>query len=185
MPTKFQFEQWVPFPLEQVFLFFAQPENLPRIMPPKLATRIETLKRITPVIPSKAEGPSVAEALAGVGSEITTSFRIVPYLSYRAAWVALITEFDWNHHFADIQKQGPFRSFHHRHQLTPEVRNGVNGTLVTDVINLELGFGSLGKLVERIIIRRQMEQTFRHRQNVLPHLLAEDYRDGSTKTAVP
>jgi len=25
-----QFEQWVPFTLEKVFLFFANPQNLPR-----------------------------------------------------------------------------------------------------------------------------------------------------------
>jgi hypothetical protein len=32
--TAMSFEQWVPFPLERVFLFFADPRNLPRLMPP-------------------------------------------------------------------------------------------------------------------------------------------------------
>jgi len=41
-----QFEVWVPFPLERVFRFFANPENLPRIMPPASGTRIEALRLV-------------------------------------------------------------------------------------------------------------------------------------------
>lgn len=176
MPCKFQFEQWVPFPLEQVFLFFARPANLPRIMPPKTATRIDSVHLVPPPAhDSKDPDPrkSVAE-LAGVGSEIVTSFRVLPFLPYRATWVALITEFEWNHHFADIQKLGPFHSFHHRHQLKPEIRGGVTGTVVTDHVDLDVGFGWMGKLIETLFVSRQMQQTFQHRQKVLPKLLAED-----------
>jgi ligand-binding SRPBCC domain-containing protein len=192
MPSSFHFEQWVPYPLEHVFLFFARPANLPRIMPAKLHTRIERLRltppsaQIIPVMPSEAEGPCVShQSLAGVGSEITTSFRVLSWLPFRATWVALITEFEPNRHFVDIQKLGPFHSFHHRHQLRSEMRNSVNGATVTDAIELDLGFGWLGRTIEKLFINRQMQQTFRHRQKVLPRLLAEDYLEGSTKTAVP
>jgi ligand-binding SRPBCC domain-containing protein len=176
MASRFQFEQWVPFPLERVFLFFAQPENLPRIMPRKLGTRIDSLNLISPVIPSEVEGPCVPDPLhnsvAGVGSEITTSFRAVPYLPYRSTWVALITEFEWNHHFADIQKIGPFHSFHHRHQLDAETRNGELGTRVTDTIDLDLGFGWIGKVTEKLFVAREMNQTFQYRQQALLILLS-------------
>jgi len=173
-PARFQFEQWVPFPLEQVFLFFANPNNLPKIMPPKTATRIDSMSLKKPVIPSKAEGPCVPnpQQLAGVGSEIVTSFRVLPYLPIRATWVALITEFEWNHHFADIQKLGPFHSFHHRHELKAEIREGINGTVVTDRIELEVGYGWIGKTIEKLFIKRQMEQMFQQRQQALPRLLA-------------
>ncbi|HEX4484729.1 MAG TPA: SRPBCC family protein [Terriglobales bacterium] len=173
-PARFEFEQWVPFPLEQVFLFFANPNNLPKIMPQKTATRIDGMNLKNPVIPSEAEGPCVPhpEHLAGVGSEIVTSFRVLPYLPIRATWVALITEFEWNHHFADIQKLGPFHSFHHRHELKAEVREGINGTVVTDRIELEVGYGWIGKTIEKLFIKRQMEQMFQQRQKALPRLLA-------------
>ena len=43
MSYRLEFGQWVPYPLEEVFLFFADPRNLPRIMPPATGTRIEHL----------------------------------------------------------------------------------------------------------------------------------------------
>jgi ligand-binding SRPBCC domain-containing protein len=165
MSLHLQFEQWVPQPLESVFLFFANPNNLPRIMPPKTATRIDNLHLIPP------NGRETDPNLAGVGSEIITSFKVLPFLPVRSTWVALITEFEWNHHFADIQKLGPFHSFHHRHQMRPEVRRGVSGTIVQDVVELEVGFGWLEWLVERLFIRHQMAAMFRYRQQALKQLL--------------
>lgn len=188
MPIQFQFEQWVPFPLEQVFLFFANPENLVRIMPPKLDTRIDALHLKAPVTRSGTEAPCAPHplhTLAGTGSEISTSFRVLPFLPFRATWVALITEFERNHHFADIQKIGPFRSFHHRHGLKAEVRNSVPGTVVKDEVELDIGYGWAGRGIEKLFVSAQMRQTFQHRQKILPKLLEEDYREGSTKTAVP
>jgi ligand-binding SRPBCC domain-containing protein len=188
MPSKYKFEQWVRFPRDQVFLFFANPANLLRIMPPKLDTRIDALHLKAPVIPSEAEGSCAArpvQSLAGTGSEISTSFRVLPFLPFRATWVALITEFEWNHHFADVQMLGPFHSFHHRHELKPEVSEGVVGTVVKDEVELDVGYGWAGKVIEKLFVSAQMRQTFQHRQRILPKLLAQDYREGSTKTAVP
>jgi hypothetical protein len=81
MPYRSEFAEWVPFPLERVFLFFANPENLPRIMPPSTNTRIEDLHLVSP--PSLPGGTSVAQSLAGPGSEIVTSFRLAPPLPIR------------------------------------------------------------------------------------------------------
>lgn len=41
MAQRFETRQWVPFPVELVFAFFANPSNLPHLMPPRLKTRIE------------------------------------------------------------------------------------------------------------------------------------------------
>ncbi len=162
MSLQLQFEQWVPYPLDRTFRFFGNPNNLPKIMPPKTATRIDSLRLIHP--PGEQD-------LADVGSEILTSFKVLPFLPFRATWVALITEFEWNDHFADIQKLGPFKSFHHRHQMKQEDRNGVSGTVVRDVVVLEVGFGWLGWIVERLFIRAQMKSMFHYRQKALERLL--------------
>ena len=71
MPHHLEFEQWVPFPVERVFAFFANPENLPRIMPAASGTKILALKRVAP--PSAPAGAAAVSA-AGVGSTIVTSF---------------------------------------------------------------------------------------------------------------
>jgi len=130
-----QFEQWVPFPPEEVFQFFANPQNLPRIMPPATDTRIDAL---TLVPPQSSVREIDATQLAGVGSQIVTSFRLIPALRFRASWIARITEFEWNRHFADIQEKGPFNSFHHRHAFAEEKREEITGTRLRDRIEYEI-----------------------------------------------
>jgi ligand-binding SRPBCC domain-containing protein len=164
-----QFEDWVPFPVERVFLFFANPHNLPRLMPPETTTRIDKLQLVPPSSPSPNLSPS--SPIAGVGSEIYTSFRILPLLPFRATWIARITEFEWNHHFADIQAKGPFHSWHHRHEFAPEIHNGIAGTLVRDQIDYSVGFGPFGAAANQLFVSRQLRHTFQRRQEALPGLL--------------
>ncbi len=164
MAQHLEFEQWVPFPIERVFEFFSNPENLPRLMPRASDTRVLALNRVTP--PGAGGGGA-----AGVGSTIVTSFRLIPFLPFRAQWTARITEFQWNHHFADVQDKGPFKQWHHRHELISEQRQSVSGTLVRDIIDYEVGFGWLGALAEALFVRRQMQRTFAERQQILPDLL--------------
>jgi len=164
---RLEFQQWVPFPLEQVFLFFANPNNLPRIMPPQLSPNILCLELKPP------PGSPVGSPLAGTGSVAYLSVRMIPFLPFRAPWVARIVEFEWNHHFADIQEKGPFKNWRHRHQFASEVRDGVNGTLVGDILDYEVGFGPLGAIAQKLFVGRQMQQTFVHRQKILESLLAQ------------
>jgi ligand-binding SRPBCC domain-containing protein len=153
-----------------VFAFFSNPENLPRIMPAATQTMIDDIQLVP--APALADfGPS--SKATGVGTIITTSFRLFPLLSLRAKWVARITEFEWNHHFADVQQQGPFKRWHHRHEFVPENRNGAEGTLVRDVIEYEVGFGAAGMLGDKLFIARGIRSTFAQRQKVLPLLLSE------------
>ncbi len=171
MPYHIEFEQWVPFPLPRVFAFFSNPENLPRIMPAASATRIVRLTRMPPPSPPAEKGTS-PELTAGVGTVIVTSFRIFPFLPLRAQWIARITEFEWNHHFADVQEKGPFKSWHHRHQFKAEKRDSVEGTQVRDLIDYEVGFGPAGNIANRLFIRPQIKGTFSSRQEFLPNLLS-------------
>ena len=163
-----EFRQWVPFRLESVFLFFANPENLPRIMPAASATKLVALQRVPA---SAAQDRRFGEA-AGIGSTIVFSFRILPLLPIRAQWIARITEFEWNYYFVDVQDKGPFKSWHHRHEFLTEARGGVAGTLVRDVIDYAVGFGLVGAFANALFVRRQMEGTFAQRQQALPELLA-------------
>jgi ligand-binding SRPBCC domain-containing protein len=150
-----------------VFLFFANPQNLPRIMPPNTETKLIEVKLAPPPDAAKKNG----EKLAGIGSEIVTSFRLFKFPPVHSKWTARITEFEWDHHFADLQVQGPFKRFFHRHELRTEIRNGIEGTVVRDAIEYDAGYGFLGKLAEKFIAR-QMQQTFQYRQRRLEELLA-------------
>ncbi len=169
MPSHLLFEQWVPFPIDRVFAFFSNPENLPRIMPAATGTKLIALKRK----PAPPAPPGViGDNAAGVGSTIATSFRVFPFPPVRARWIARITEFEWNHYFADVQDRGPFKNWHHRHEFQAETRERVSGTLVRDVIDYEVGFGFLGEIANAMFIRGQMETAFAQRQQTLLKLLA-------------
>ena len=138
-------------------------------MPPSKGTRIDALR----LVPPKQQTLEATQNLAGEGSEIVTSFRVVPFLGVRATWIARITEFEWNRHFADIQVKGPFLVWRHRHEVQAQTRNGVAGTTVIDKIGCQVGFGAIGAAALRFVLARQIASTFRYRQKVLPQLLAE------------
>jgi ligand-binding SRPBCC domain-containing protein len=163
------FEDWVPYPVARVFLFFADPNSLPRIMPPSTGTRIEQLRLVPP--PPSPNSIATNTPLAGVSSEIVTSFRIVPVLPFRMIWIAHITEFVWNQYFVDTQTRGPFQNWTHRHEVSAETRNGISGTLVRDQIEYEIGFGPAGRIAQALFVRRQLNSTFTYRQKTLERLL--------------
>ena len=173
MAERFETRDWVPFPVELVFAFFANPSNLPYLMPPGQKARVEDIRLQPPPPRPLASDPArrFRSLAAGKGTEIIISFSPVSWLPQRLGWTARIVEFEWNSHFEDEQVKGPFKSFHHRHGTAIEVRNGVEGTTVTDEVEYVVPGGAVGGLASGIV-RRQIEQTFAFRQKRLPEILA-------------
>ena len=160
----FQAEQWVPFPVDHVFAFFANPENLPRLMPSWQSARIEEAS-FAPPPPKRSSDAIYPGTAAGAGTRMTLSFRPVPLSPIRVPWDAEITEFVWNSHFCDVQHRGPFAYWRHCHRLFAETRNDTPGTLLRDHVEYELPLGSLGELAEKLFIPAQFRYlfNFRHR----------------------
>jgi ligand-binding SRPBCC domain-containing protein len=172
MEQKFEVSQWVPFRVELVFAFFANPSDLPLLMPPKLGTRVEEMNLEAP--PPRPRVSDVVRRMpaiaAGAGSEILISYRPFSWLTRRTHWRICVTEFLWNSYFCDEQVEGPFKMYHHRHTTKPEVRRGVEGTLVTDTVDYELPFGPL-RFFGNSVVRRKLEESFEHRQKRLPEIM--------------
>ncbi len=173
MTERFATHQWVPFPVELVFAFFANPANLPHVMPPRLETRIEDARIAPP--PARPVHPDPARRFlsvaAGPGSEILSSFFPISWVPKRLSWMTRITEFVWNSHFCDEQVRGPFSQFHHRHGIRAEARDGTEGTQVSDEIEYALPYGLIGRL-GGALVRRKLAQSFAYRQKRLPEILA-------------
>jgi ligand-binding SRPBCC domain-containing protein len=166
-------EQWLPYPVEVVFLFFANPENLPRLMPAWQKTRIEEAV-FAPPPPRPTGAPAVRSAgiVAGAGTRMTISFRPLPFSPLRLPWEAEITEFVWNEHFCDVQHRGPFRYWRHCHRLSPETRANIAGTLLRDEVEYELPLGKLGEIAKRLAGARQIRSIFDYRHKRASELLA-------------
>ena len=165
MKCTFQSEQWVPYPVEAVFAFFADPRNLPALMPNWQNARLEHASIVAP-------SRSGAEAeMAGIGSRVTLSFRPLPGVPFRVRWEAEITDFVLNSHFSDRQVKGPFAEWVHTHRIRSVDRAGINITVIVDQIEYEPPFGILGRIADGLFVRRQLERFFAHRQTRLTELL--------------
>ena len=164
----FETEQWLPFPLPVVFAFFANPQNLPPLMPPWQKARIEELRLIAPPAPPPG---SPARLGTGVGTTMILSFRMIPRLPIRLNWHALIPEFTWNDHFCDTQTAGPFEYWRHCHSVRPDQRDGVEGTTVHDRVEYEFPLGPLGDLANAIAGKAQFRYLFNYRHAQTAKLL--------------
>ena len=166
MSQRFEAEQWIAAPLPRVFAFFADPRNLPRIMPPKQGAKLVKLNLVPPRFPADRD-PADAEHMAGVGTEIVFKFRAIPYLPMHEKWIALITEFSLNEYFSDVQQQGPFRRWEHTHSFEAKTIDGREGTLIRDVVEYEVGFGVIGRMLEKLMFQRMLRTTFEYRKKAL------------------
>ena len=176
--------QWIAFPVELVFAFFANPGNLPHLMPKGQRARVESSRLVAPPPRPVAPDPALRfqSPAAGVESEMVISFRPVAKIPFRVGWVARITEFVWNSHFCDEQIRGPFASWKHRHGISIEVREGVNGTLVSDEVEYRLPFGPLGGLAHAMFVRRGMKAAFAYRQLRLEEILPVAARQAARRS---
>ncbi|WP_353066654.1 SRPBCC family protein [Tunturibacter psychrotolerans] len=184
MRHTFHSEQWLPYPVDLVFAFFANPENLPRLMPPWQRARIEKISIAPPPPrPEPTDASSISTIVAGANTKLTISFRPLPYSPIRVPWDAEISEFVWNDHFCDRQLRGPFAYWHHCHRLHTENRTdasgiSTSGTLLYDEVAYELPLGKLGDLGNRLFITRQLRSTFDYRHARTNELLSLQVRPG-------
>ena len=143
-------EQFIARPLEEVFAFFSQPENLERITPKKLGFNIITPKPI--------------EMRAGALIDYTVRTLGVPL-----RWTTLIAEYDPPRKFVDAQLRGPYSFWHHTHRF--EAVEG--GTLIMDEVRYGLPFGPLGRLAHALVVRRELEKIFGYRERVIGEIFGE------------
>jgi ligand-binding SRPBCC domain-containing protein len=171
MRYHFQAEQWLPYPLETVFAFFADPANLPRLMPEWQKARIDHATFVAP--PSApVPFPGSDRVTAGTGTRLTITIRPLPFVPIRLPWKAAIEDFRWLEGFCDVQERGPFAYWRHCHTVRRETRDDIAGTHLRDAVDYEPPLGPLGSLANAIFLRRQLAATFRFRQKRTLELLA-------------
>ena len=143
-------EQCLPRPPEDVFPFFADARNLEAITPPLLRFRVLT--------------PEPIEMRVGTHIQYRLRLHGVP-----VNWHTTIQAWEPPHRFVDVQVRGPYALWHHTHTFAPD---GADGTLMRDVVRYAIGFGPLGDLAERLLVRRDLARIFDFRAQEVPRLLA-------------
>jgi len=134
-------------PIEKVFHFHDDTRNLLKITPPDIKVSIET------------------KGSPGLGYEVTLKVR--QFMVFVMRWHVKITVYEPPVLMVDEQVSGPFRTW----KQTRRLRQVEGGTELTDIVEYEAPFGPLGRIVNALVIRRQIEKMFTYRQATTKKLL--------------
>jgi len=111
-----------------------------------------------------------------IGSQVVLQGKVLGLLPVH--WVALHTEYDPPHVFADRQQSGPFAFWYHRHRC---VDDGAGGTLLRDEVEYQAPLGALGELFGGWLIRRKLDGMFAYRHDKTRQLI----ESGEWKSTLP
>lgn len=153
---RFECEQFLPRPVEEVFPFFADARNLQRITPSFLDFKVVT--------------PGPIEMREGAIIDYRLRVRGVPI-----RWRTRINVWEPNRRFVDEQIKGPYRKWVHEHTFEPVE----GGTLCRDRVDYAV---PLDLLMHRPIVRPDIERIFAFRQRELARVFSAD-REEATEAA--
>lgn len=114
------------------------------------------------------------EAIAGkksglIGMHESVTWRAKHFGVYQNL-TSKITEFDTPNYFVDEMQEGAFKEFTHEHHFTE-----LNGrTLMTDVFEYQSPFGFLGKLADKLFLKKYMTQLLTERNRVVKEFAESD-----------
>ena len=90
-------------------------------------------------------------------------YKVSPFPGYTTKWVTEITHVNEGNYFVDEQRFGPYALWHHKHFIT-EIAGGVE---MEDVIDYKIPFGILGQLAHPLIVKKQLVEIFKYREQKL------------------
>jgi ligand-binding SRPBCC domain-containing protein len=145
-PHRLHREQELPLPLEEVFPFFANAENLEAITPPGVGFRILS------ALPIEMRQ----------GALIDYQIRLH---GFPLRWRTEITAWEPPHRFVDEQLRGPYALWRHTHRF--EAIPG--GTRVTDEVEYAIPFEWMpgSSLLLRYFVQPELDRIFDFRRKAL------------------
>ena len=128
---------------ERVFQFHQQPDALILLTPPG--------KRVEVIQPAN---------ISDVGSRAIVQIDVLGL--FKKKWIAEHTVYDPPNLFEDIQIEGPFKSWRHRHI----VERHPDGAVLRDEITYEPPLAFIGRLVSPLLVQRRLKKVFDYRHEV-------------------
>ena len=142
-------------PVEDVFAFHLDTRNAALISP--AGTRILGVEGTFPVVS---------------GALVTMRMRQRP-MPFAMTWRVRIEDVTAPGRIVDVAERSPFAMWRHEHLFTAL---GPDRTRMTDRVTYRLPGGSLGRLADRIAVRRQLSSAFEERHRRTRDLLEERAR---------
>ena len=141
---------------QRCWRFFSDPGNLTRITPPALGFRVLS-----------AMPPEIHPGLM-------IRYRVSPLWNVPLTWVTEITHVRAPEYFVDEQRVGPYRMWHHEHTF-----RAVDDahTEVHDLVHYVPPLGPIGAVLNRLVIRPQLEGIFDFRARQLVAICRGSDRD--------
>ena len=97
----------------------------------------------------------------------------IKILGIKIRWTTLITEYIPNKMFIDQQLSGPYSMWHHKHEFNI-IDSGVE---VIDTIRYVMPFRFLGRIVNYLFIKNDLNQIFSYRYEVIDeHFKGDKYK---------
>ena len=147
-PHRLYREQVIARPIDEVFQFFADAQNLETLTLSWLNFQILT--------------PLPVEMHSGAIIQYSLRLHGVP-----VHWTTAITDWKPPFEFVDVQLRGPYVMWHHRHR----VESFGEQTRMVDEINYVLPYGWLGRLTHAAFVARDLAAIFEFRAQAVERLL--------------
>jgi len=139
-----EYNQFIPYKIEEVFSFFEKAENLEQLTPYNLQFKILTPRPIT----------------MNIGRLIDYTIKI---FGINFHWRTMITDYKKNTNFVDEQLKGPYAFWHHTHTFI----ESNDGTQINDKVLYSMPFGVFGTIAHFMFVKRSLHKIFNFRQETM------------------
>lgn len=145
-----QFEsfQFIDKDIQQVYDFFAKPDNLSAITPPYLDFHILNVSD------------------RRIQKDTLIDYKLKLH-GLPIRWKTLIKEWEPGHQFVDFQLKGPYRYWHHRHIFVQVP----GGTAIIDRVDYRLPLGVLGGIFAGRFVKKDVTGIFDYRREAIDRLI--------------
>ena len=143
-------KQLIKSDLSTLWEFMSSPQNLSKITPPYMGFNILSDPK---------------DLIAMYPGQII-EYHVSPIMGFKLHWVTEITHVKDLEYFVDEQRFGPYSFWHHKHFL----KETEEGVWMMDVVHYKLKWGILGLLAHMLFVKRQLNQIFDYRFNLLEKL---------------
>lgn len=144
-------KQFLPIDIKKAWEFFSKPSNLQKITPEYMGFNITVNPGNVKMFPGMIIG-----------------YTVKPLFGIPVKWITEITHVRENVYFIDEQRFGPYKFWHHRHDF----KALDSGTEMTDTVYYLLPLGIAGRLIQKLFVRRKLEEIFNHREKVISKIFS-------------